>query len=134
MAEYTQKNLQQIKDMAPEFGLPPDMEARFALTALGLERTGLTFFRLKPNFRIPFGHRHEDHEEVYVVITGSARLKVEDEILELEPWDAVHVPGRAMRNLEAGPEGVEIIAFGERAGEDASEMVPGWWSNDDPAG
>ena len=129
MADYTLKNLREVEDMAPQFGLAPNIEARFAGKALGLERTGLTVFNIKPNHRVPFGHRHEDQEEVYVVVTGSARIKIGDEIVELGQWDAVRVPGDTMRNLEAGPDGAEVIAFGEQAGTEASEMVQGWWSD-----
>jgi mannose-6-phosphate isomerase-like protein (cupin superfamily) len=128
---YTHKNLADVKDMAPEFGMPPEMQSRFAREPMGLERVGLTYFRLAPGFRIPFGHRHVDQEEVYVVIKGSARMKVGDDVVELGTLDAVRVPGDTLRNLEGGPDGAEVLAFGERAGEDQSEMVPGWWSNGD---
>ena len=128
MSDYTQKNLRDVDDMAPQFGMPSEMQARFAGRPLGLDRTGLTHFTLAPGFRIPFGHRHEEQEEVYVVIRGSARIKVGDDVLDLSELDAVRVPGDTLRNLEAGPDGAEIIAFGERAGEDQSEMVQGWWS------
>jgi uncharacterized cupin superfamily protein len=64
---YRYKNLQDVDDMAPQFGMPAEMPARFAGQPMGLERTGLTHFRRAPGFRIPFGHRHEDQEEVYVV-------------------------------------------------------------------
>ena len=84
---------------------------------------------LAPNFRIPFGHKHEGQEEVYVVLRGSARIKVEDEIVELGPMDALRIAMDTMRDVEAGPEGVEFIAFG--AGDDPqdAEMVQGWWSD-----
>ena len=130
MSDYTHKSLPEIDDMAPQFGMPAEMQARFAGQPLGLDRTGLTYFRLAPGFRIPFGHRHEDQEEVYVVIRGSARIKVGDDVLELGELDAVRVPGDTLRNLEGGPDGAEVIAFGERAGEDQSEMVQGWWGED----
>jgi uncharacterized cupin superfamily protein len=130
VTDYTHKNLADVKDMAPEFGMPSEMQARFAGRPLGLDRTGLTYFRLEPGFRIPFGHRHEDQEEVYVVVKGSARIKVGDDVIELATMDAVRVPGDVIRNLEGGPDGAEVIAFGERAGEDQSEMVPGWWGDD----
>ena len=130
MSDYTHKSLPDIDDMAPQFGMPGDMQARFAGRPLGLDRTGLTYFKLAPGFRIPFGHRHEDQEEVYVVIRGSARIKVGDDVLELGELDAVRVPGDTLRNLEGGPDGAEVIAFGERAGEDQSEMVQGWWGED----
>ena len=129
MADYTRTNLKEVKNMAPEFGMPQEMQSRFAQRALGLERTGLTHFTLAPNFRIPFGHRHVNQEEVYVVVAGSARIKIEDEVVELAQWDAVHVPGDTMRNLESGPGGAEVIAFGESSSQDESEIVPGWWSD-----
>ena len=130
MSEYTHKSLPDVEDMAPQFGMPAEMQARFAGQPMGLERTGLTYFRLAPGFRIPFGHRHEDQEEVYVVIRGSARIKVGDDVLELSELDAVRVAGDTIRNLEGGPDGAEVIAFGERAGQEQSEMVQGWWSDE----
>jgi mannose-6-phosphate isomerase-like protein (cupin superfamily) len=85
--------------------------------------------KLAPNFRIPFGHKHSAQEEVYVIVRGSARIKVEDEIVELREWDAIRFDMDTMRNVEAGPDGVEFIAFG--AGEDPrdAEMAPGWWTD-----
>jgi mannose-6-phosphate isomerase-like protein (cupin superfamily) len=130
MSDYTHKNLRDVDDMAPQFGMPSEMQARFAGQPLGLDRTGLTHFTLAPGFRIPFGHRHEDQEEVYVVIKGSARIKVGDDVIELTELDAVRVPGDTIRNLEGGPDGAEVIAFGERAGQDQSEMVQGWWDDE----
>jgi uncharacterized cupin superfamily protein len=130
MSDYTHKSLPDVEDMAPQFGMPAEMQARFAGKPMGLERTGLTYFRLGPGLRIPFGHRHEDQEEVYVVIRGSARIKVGDDVLDLNELDAVRVAGDTLRNLEGGPEGAEVIAFGERAGQEQSEMVPGWWSEE----
>jgi uncharacterized cupin superfamily protein len=131
MSDYTHIQLPDVEDMAPQFGMPSEMQARFSGRPLGLERTGITYFRLEPGFRIPFGHRHVDQEEVYVVIRGSARMKVGDDVLELAELDAVRVAGDTIRNLEAGPDGAEVIAFGEHAGQDQSEMVPGWWSDED---
>ena len=129
MSDYTHKSLPDVEDMAPQFGMPAEMQARYAGQPMGLERTGLTYFRLAPGFRIPFGHRHEDQEEVYVVVRGSARIKVGDDVLELNELDAVRVAGDTLRNLEAGPDGAVVVAFGERAGQEQSEMVPGWWSD-----
>jgi mannose-6-phosphate isomerase-like protein (cupin superfamily) len=127
VTEYTHKNVQQVDGMAPQFGFPPQMQARFAREPMGLERIGLTFFRLAPGFRIPFGHRHQDQEEVYAVLKGSVRIKIGGEIVELQTLDAVRVPGDTMRYLEAGPDGAEVIAFGEPADAHQSEMVQSWW-------
>ena len=125
MAGYTHKNLTEVADSAPD----PGFEAHFSGRALDLERTGLTLFRFEPNARVPFGHSHGNGEEVYVVVSGSARIKIEDEIVDLARWDAVRVPGEAMRTLAAGPEGAEVIAFGERSRAEGGETVMGWWSD-----
>jgi mannose-6-phosphate isomerase-like protein (cupin superfamily) len=129
MSGYTKKNLKkEVENAAPKFDMPAEMEVRFARTALGGETLGLSHMKLAPNFRIPFGHKHEDQEEVYVVVRGSARVKVGDDIVELGEWDAIRFDKDTMRNVEAGPDGVEYLAFG--AGDDPrdAEMAPGWWS------
>jgi len=127
--QYTKQNLNEVEDQAPNFGMPTEMEARFARTALEVETLGLSMFTLAPNFRVPFGHKHEGQEEVYVVLRGSARIKVEDEIVEVGPYDAIRFDMDTMRDVEAGPEGVEYLAFG--AGDDPrdAEMVQDWWSD-----
>ena len=124
---YTKTNLRQVENAAPAFDMPDEMEARFARRAIEGETLGLSLFTLAPDFRIPFGHKHESQEEVYVVVRGSARVKVEDEIVELTEWDAIRFPKDTMRQMEAGPDGVEYLAFG--AGDDPmeAEMAPGWW-------
>ena len=108
--------------------MPDELEARFARRALEGETLGLSLMTLAPGFRVPFGHRHAQQEEVYVVVRGSARVKVDDDIVELGEWDAIRFGKGAMRQVEAGPDGVEYIAFG--AGDDPgdAELAPGWWS------
>jgi mannose-6-phosphate isomerase-like protein (cupin superfamily) len=130
MADYTITNLREdVDNMAPKFGMPTEMQARFARTPLGGKTLGLSLFKLEPNFRIPFGHKHENQEEVYVVVRGSARVKVGGKVVDVGEWDAIRFDKDTMRDVEAGPEGVEYLAFG--AGEDASEveMVQDWWSD-----
>jgi mannose-6-phosphate isomerase-like protein (cupin superfamily) len=118
-----------VENQAPKFDMPSGMDVRFARSALEGETLGLSLMKLAPNFRIPFGHKHEGQEEIYVVVRGSARVKVEDEIVELGEWDAIRFDKDTMRNVEAGPAGVEYLAFG--AGDDPTdaEMVAGWWSD-----
>ena len=79
---------------------------------------------------MPFGHRHERQEEIYLLVGGNARLRVDDEVVELTPWDAVRVPAGAMRCLEGGTEGAEVIAFGapNTANTDV-ETAPNWWTD-----
>jgi mannose-6-phosphate isomerase-like protein (cupin superfamily) len=129
MSGYAKTNLRQVEDQAPNFGMPSELHARFARTPIGGETLGLSLFSLEPNFRIPFGHKHASQEEVYVVVSGSGRVKVDDEIVELARWDAIRFDKDTMRAVEAGPDGIEYIAFG--AGEDASEveMDQDWWTD-----
>jgi mannose-6-phosphate isomerase-like protein (cupin superfamily) len=126
MPNYTVKNLKQIENMAERFGIGDGLEARFARGPLDLENFGLSYQRLAPNFRIPFGHKHTEQEEAYIVIAGSGRMKLDDEIVELKEWDAIRVPGAVARNFEAGPEGAEVIAIGAPVAKD-TEMLQDWW-------
>jgi mannose-6-phosphate isomerase-like protein (cupin superfamily) len=134
MSAYTKQNLKQVEDMAPKFGHDTAMEARFASRPLELERAGLSHQRLHPGARIPFGHRHEQQEEVYVVLSGSGRAKLDDELVELEALDALRVSPQVMRAFEAGPDGIELLVFGaprtgDSPGDDVAELAPGWWDD-----
>ena len=127
---YTVVNLKQVEDMAPRFGLSPSLESRFARVALELRASGLSYFRIAPNVRQPFGHRHSDQEEIYLIVGGSARAKVGDELLELHTWDALRVSPPEIRALEAGPAGAEVIAFGSPSHDNRDvEPIQGWWSD-----
>src|SRR4051812_50149061 len=83
-----------------------------ATKALALEESGLSYQRIPPGYRFPYGHTHKTQEEVYVVVRGSGRIKLDDEIVELKEWDAVRVPPGTWRGYEAGPEGLEMIVIG----------------------
>ena len=128
--DYTVVNLKQVDDMAPRFGLSPGLESRFARVPLGLKQSGISYFRVAPEFRAPFGHTHTEQEEIYLVVGGSARVKLDDEVVELNEWDAVRIPPGTMRGLEGGPEGAELLAFGAPSNENRDvEMVQGWWTD-----
>jgi len=125
---YTHKNLKEVDDAAAAFGLSPDLEARFARKPLGSTKVAVSYQRLQPGFRIPFGHKHAAQEEIYVVLSGSATAKLDDETIELEPLDALRVDPETMRGIEAGPDGVEFIAVGGPVGErNDAELVNDWW-------
>jgi quercetin dioxygenase-like cupin family protein len=121
-------NLDEAEDVAPRFGLDGTGEARFVRTDLGAERIGLAHYRVKPGQRAGFGHRHGEAEELYVVLGGSGRFKVDDDVFEVSAKDVVFCPPEAMRAWEAGPDGLELLAFGGHADDDV-EMQPGWWSD-----
>lgn len=127
-APYTVKKLTDVKDSAPEFGLGHAQETRFANDDLDAERTGFTLNRINANTRPPFAHRHQEAEEVYVVIAGSGRIKLDDEVLEIEALDAIRVAPTVTRAFEAGPDGLDLLAFGARHPGDG-EVVEDWWTD-----
>jgi len=131
MSDYTHINLkEEVEDQAPNFGLSPNLETRMARVPLGMENSGVSYIRIAPGFRIPFGHKHKQQEEVYVVVSGSARIKIEDEVRELKQWDAVRLHRDTVRGFEAGDEGAELIAIGApNTGPGDAEVMQDWWGD-----
>jgi mannose-6-phosphate isomerase-like protein (cupin superfamily) len=125
---FTHKNLKDVDDSAPGFGYQDYQEARFASGDLETEQTGFSHHRVKPSKRQGFAHRHDDAEEVYVVLSGSGRVKLDDEIVELVAQDALRVAPGVTRQFEAGPDGLELLAFGALH-EGDGEIIPGWWAD-----
>jgi len=123
---YTLKRLTDVEDSAPKFGFGEIGEARFATGAFDAEDTGFSHHRLRAGRRQPFGHRHEDAEEVYVVLAGAGRVKLDDDVVEIGRLDAIRVAPGVTRAFEAGPDGLELLAFGPRR-EGDGELISGWW-------
>jgi mannose-6-phosphate isomerase-like protein (cupin superfamily) len=122
---HSRINLADLADVAPANGFGDRWEARVARADLNAEQTGLTHFRLRPGKRSPFMHRHQRAEEVYVILDGTGRVKLDDEILDVRTLDAVRVAPEVARAFEAGPEGLEFIAFGPH--RDDGEPVEDSW-------
>ena len=120
------------EDVGSNFDGAPDLEFRLVGNALELERSGLSFQRIPPDHRFPYGHTHEEQEEVYVVVGGSGRMKLDDEIVDLATWDVVRVAPGTWRGYEAGGEGLEMLVFGApHLGANPREDVEGerdWWA------
>ena len=127
-APYTHMKLTDVEDSAPKFGYGELQEARFATGDLQAEQTGVSFHRVRPGKRQGFAHRHENAEEVYVVLSGSGRVKLDDEILELERLDAIRVAPGVTRAFEGGPDGLELLVAGPHYEKDG-ELLHGWWSD-----
>ena len=125
---YTLKRITDVEDSAPKFGFQEVQEARFANDELEAEHTGVSHHRLKAHRRQPFAHRHEQAEEIYLILAGSGRVKLDEDIVELRPLDAIRVAPAVTRAFEAGPEGLEILAFGPRH-EGDGEVIQGWWTD-----
>jgi len=123
---YAKKNLRDVTDSAAEHGLSESQEARFPARDLEAEQTGMNFLVVKPGKREAFAHRHKAAEEVYVVLAGSGKVKLDDELVDLAPMDAVRVSPGVTRAFEAGPDGLEVLAFGTHH-EGDGEIDPGFW-------
>jgi mannose-6-phosphate isomerase-like protein (cupin superfamily) len=128
VTDFTIKNLKDVEDAAASRG--SDVEARFGRKHLESQHLGVSYFRYAPGFRTPYGHRHREQEEAYVVVGGSGRIRLDEEIVELRQWDAVRVAPGVVRAFEGGPEGLELIAVGaDRPEGGDGEMVQDFWTD-----
>lgn len=125
--DYTIKNLREVEDMAATQGFGEVQEARFANADLDAEQSGISLQKVKPGKRHAFAHRHNEAEEVYVVISGSGRVKLDDEVKEVGELDAIRVAPSVTRAFEAGDEGLELLAFSPRAKGDAEIVEDFSW-------
>jgi mannose-6-phosphate isomerase-like protein (cupin superfamily) len=125
MLAYTVKNLKQVDAST---SAPPGLEARVARAQLDSEHLGISFFRYGPGVRTPFGHSHAEQEEAYVVVAGSGRAKLDDELVELRQWDVLRIAPGVMRAVEGGPAGLELIAIGsDQAEGEEVRADEGFW-------
>jgi mannose-6-phosphate isomerase-like protein (cupin superfamily) len=128
---YTLKNLRDVDDSAPKFGFGELQEARFARTDLDAEQTGVSLMRVKPGQRQGFAHRHENAEEVYVILSGSGQIKLDDEIVDVGPLDAIRIAPSVKRSLAAGDDGLEYLAFGQHHEGDGDILTDeDFWAGD----
>jgi mannose-6-phosphate isomerase-like protein (cupin superfamily) len=125
---YTRKNLADVDDSAPKFGFEDSQVARFANEDLDAQATGLSYHTVKAGKRQAFAHKHERAEEVYVVLSGTGRLKLDDEILDVAELDAIRIAPGVTRQFEAGPNQLEFIAFGPQHRGDG-DLVKDWWTD-----
>lgn len=117
MSKFTLLNLQDLENMSVKYGHGQDMEARFATKPLELKEMGLGYQKVLPNRTIPFKHKHEQQEEIYIVLSGEGQMHLDDEALEVKPLDAVRVAAEVVRTVSAGPDGLEIIIVGAPLGD-----------------
>jgi mannose-6-phosphate isomerase-like protein (cupin superfamily) len=125
--DYTIKNLREVEDMAASQGFGEVQEARFANADLDADQSGISLQKVKPGKRHAFAHRHNEAEEVYVVISGSGRVKLDDEVREVGELDAIRVAPSVTRAFEAGAEGLELLAFSPRVKGDAEIVQDFTW-------
>jgi mannose-6-phosphate isomerase-like protein (cupin superfamily) len=128
MSSYTVKNLKDVEDAAA--ARTSEVEARFARKHLDSRELGVSYFRYGPGFRSKMGHSHREQEEVYIVTSGSGRIKLDGDILDLHRWDVVRVAPEVVRAFEGGPEGLELVVVGSSRPEDGDGVpAPDWWTD-----
>jgi mannose-6-phosphate isomerase-like protein (cupin superfamily) len=127
VGEYTIKNLREAKDVAEEAGLSDSLEARFAHEDLDSERSGISYQVMKAGQRQPFAHKHGEMEEIYVVISGTGRVKLDDEVEDVGPLDAIRVDPSVIRAFEAGDDDLVLLVFSPRAKGDAEVVQDFSW-------
>lgn len=125
---YTVVKLTDVEDSAAKHGMDSMGEARFPNDDLETVQTGVAHHTLPDGTRQGFAHRHGRAEEVYVVLAGSGRVKLDDDVVEIGERDAIRVSPGVVRAFEGGSGGLELLAFGPRA-EGDGEMLPGWWTD-----
>jgi uncharacterized cupin superfamily protein len=123
---YAKTNLRAVEDQAAKHGLSDRQEARFPQADLGAEQTGMNLLTVKPGQREAFAHRHKTAEEIYVVLGGSGRVKLDDALVELAPLDILRVSPGVTRGFEAGADGLEVLIFGPHVASDG-ELVSDFW-------
>ena len=126
---YTIKNLADVEDMAAKHGFSEIGEARFARVALEAEQTGVAYHVLRSGKRQAFAHRHDDAEEIAVVISGGGRVKLDDEVQEIRALDAIRLAPPVTRQFEAGPEGLAYLVFGPHRERDGELIHEGFWDD-----
>ena len=104
------------------------MQWKLARGALDSPELGVSRFTYEPSARMPFAHRHREQEEAYVVVAGSGRAKLDDEVVELSTWDVLRVAPAVVRSFEAGPEGLDLICIGghKPKGGDTERIADFW--------
>jgi quercetin dioxygenase-like cupin family protein len=129
MVGYTVLQLNEVEDQSPNIGLPPEFQLRMARVPLGCEKSGISYMKFAPGWRTPIGHNHKQQEEIFVLVSGSARMKLGDDLVEMRPWTAVRVAPDTMRAIEGGPDGAEMIAIGApNTGPGDGNIVHDWWN------
>jgi mannose-6-phosphate isomerase-like protein (cupin superfamily) len=127
VADYTIKNLRQLKDVAVEGGVSDYIEARFAHEDLDSERSGISYQVMKAGQRQPFAHRHGEMEEIYVVVSGTGRVKLDDQVEDVGPFDAIRIAPAVVRAFEADDDDLVLLVFSPRAKGDAEIVQDFSW-------
>ena len=100
-------------DIADLEGEGPGGMVRKVRRAVGGKAFGFNYFTLPPNTEgREHDHAADGQEEVYFVVRGSGRMRIDDEEIDLRAGTFVRVDGESTRMPVAGAEGLEFVTFG----------------------
>lgn len=127
MSDWTKTNFDDIESFT---GHDAPVIAKFGRSHIDSEELGVSRFTYSADSKAPFGHKHGSQEEAYVVVSGSGRMKLDNEVIDLVQWDLVRVAPDVVRAFEAGPDGLDLICVGGRRPEEGDgEMVDDFWDD-----
>jgi quercetin dioxygenase-like cupin family protein len=121
MSRFATVNLLDVEDSVGERA--PGIDGKFGRKHLDSRDLGVSLFRYTANLRSPFAHSHREQEEAYVVVAGSGRVLLDDEVHELRQWDLLRVAPEVVRAFEAGPDGLDLVAVGGPKPEDGDGVT-----------
>lgn len=134
MSDHTIISIDDVENSAEAFGLAPGLDARFASKDLDCKHAGISFQKLAPGFRVPFGHAHPEQEELYVIVKGDGRVKLDDDVKDVRERDVIRIGAGVKHGIEAGANGLELIAFGAPGPlRGDAEMDQEWWADEPTA-
>lgn len=97
---------------------------------------GARLWRLSPG-QASTRHRHRAEHELYVVLEGTGRIRVDDELLTLTPLSALHVEPQSLRQVfnDTDAEALWLVAGAPPEAANTLEMTPellAWMYPDGP--
>jgi len=99
----------------------------FLSEPLGCRQVGVTFSRCPPDWNSkPHDHADDEHEEVYVLVQGSAEVRVDDESVEMETGDAVWIAPEATRQIQNGADESAFVLISAPEFESDGDMADAW--------
>lgn len=126
MSRFATVNLLEVENSIGDRA--PGIDARFGRKHIDSRDLGVSLFRYSPNMRSPFAHSHREQEEAYLVVSGSGRVLLDDEVHELRQWDLLRVSPEVVRAFEAGPDGLDLVAVGgPKPADGDGEMAAANW-------
>ena len=131
---FTLSNIKEdLEDIGSRFDGAPDLEFRAATKALALEKSALSYQRVPPGYRFPYGHTHMKQEEVYVSPARERADEARRRDRRAQGMGRSPGPARHVARLRGQAKGLEILVIGApNLGEDPREDVDGqrdWWAD-----